>query len=423
MRFALLAWIALALALAGCIDPGDSTDSGSGSASWVQTDIAGADLDGDGRTDVITIASRQPTSGQSEGILQLYRQTSPGGFVTSQIQVGRHPWRLKVADINGDGAPDLLVLDVIGGTADNDDVLFLLLQDANNRGRFLPARTVATGLAASDFVVTDANLDLAPDVVTAGIPGGGNGAAQYLQRLALRGDFSPPTTLAIDGRVAKVAAADVGGSGRSDLVSYSVLDSAPTAASPGQLVVNYSTLLAGIGPGTFFSTPGRVMASYTGLNAQSIDVVDVDGNGIVDIVTCFTPASSAFAARISVVLQRPLNQLDLVDTDISNLSGRDAFVVADLNGDGSPDVATTGVFSSGSPATTRSRTNLLAPTVTGRYVQTAAIDMPVSMWRISAADVDGDGLNDLVLLGDSNRAYVMYQVFTARGTFGPPRIL
>ena len=139
--------------------------------------------------------------------------------------------------------------------------------------------------------------------------------------------------------------------------------------------------------------------------------------------TCFTPASSAFAARISVVLQRPLNQLDLVDTDISNLSGRDAFVVADLNGDGSPDVATTGVFSSGSPATTRSRTNLLAPTVTGRYVQTAAIDMPVSMWRISAADVDGDGLNDLVLLGDSNRAYVMYQVFTARGTFGPPRIL
>ncbi|HEX5639673.1 MAG TPA: VCBS repeat-containing protein, partial [Burkholderiaceae bacterium] len=111
MRFALLAWIALALALAGCIDPGDSTDGGSGSASWVQTDIAGADLDGDGRTDVITIASRQPTSGQSEGILQLYRQTSPGGFVTSQIQVGRHPWRLKVADINGDGAPDLLVLD------------------------------------------------------------------------------------------------------------------------------------------------------------------------------------------------------------------------------------------------------------------------------------------------------------------------
>jgi hypothetical protein len=220
-----------------------------------------------------------------------------------------------------------------------------------------------------------------------------------------------------------MAAADVGATGRSDLVSYSVLDSAPAAASPGQLVVNYSTLLAGVGPGTFFATPGRVMASYTGLNAQLIDVADVDGNGLVDIVTCFTPVSSAYAARIGVVLQRPLNRIEVVDTDIASLSGLDSFVVADLNGDGSPDVATTGVYSTGSPSTVRSRTNILAPTTTGRYVQTAAIDMPVSMWRIGAADVDRDGLNDLILLGDSNRAYVMYQVFTARGTFGPPRPL
>ena len=40
MRLALLACIALALA-AGCIDPGDSADSGSGSTTWVLTDITG----------------------------------------------------------------------------------------------------------------------------------------------------------------------------------------------------------------------------------------------------------------------------------------------------------------------------------------------------------------------------------------------
>jgi hypothetical protein len=423
MRFVPVAGIALALALAlaGCIDPGDSTDSGAGSASWVQTDIAGADIDGDGRTDVITLAARQPASGTAEGVLKLYRQTSSGGFIASQILVGVRPWRLKIADVNGDGAPDLLVLDVIGGTGVNDDVLYLLLQDANNRGRFLPARTVATGLAASDFVVTDANLDLAPDIVTAGVPGGGSGAAQYLQRLAARGEFAAPTTLAIEGQVMKVAAADVGASGRSDLVSYAVLDSTAAASSPGQLVVNYSTLVGAIGSGSFFATPGRVMASYTGLAAQAIEVADVDGNGLVDIVTCFTPVSSAYSARISVVLQRPLDRVEVVDTDISSLSGLDGFVVADLNGDGIPDVATTGVYSSG--GTSRSRTNILAPTVTGRYVQTATIEMPVSMSRIHAVDVDGDGLNDLILLGDSNRAYVMYQVFTARGTFGPPRLL
>ncbi|MGB3429133.1 MAG: VCBS repeat-containing protein [Burkholderiaceae bacterium] len=421
MRLVPLTCIALALALAGCIEPEEDTGSGSGTTVWVQTHIAGADLDGDGRADIVTLASQQRGSAAAEGVLKIYRQTTPGGFVTSQITLGRRPWRLKIADINGDGVPDLLVLDVIGGSDVNDDVLYLLLQDANNRGRFLQARAVATGLAANDFVVTDANLDLAPDIVTAGIPGGGNGAAQYLQRLAVRGDFAPPTTIAIDGRVAKVTAADVGGSGRSDLVSYSVVGSTTVANSPGQLVVNYSTLLAG--GSTFFSTPGRVMASYTGLDAQAIDVVDVDGNGFVDIVTCFTPVSSAFAARISVVRQFVLDRIDVVDTDISNLSGLDAFVVADLNGDGTPDIATTGAFSSGTPATVRSRTNILAPTTTGRYLQTAAIDMPIAMSRIGAVDVDGDGLNDLILLGDGNRAYVMYQLFTARGTFGVPRPL
>ena len=423
MRSVPLACVAVALALAGCIEPEESNDSGSGSTVWVQTDIAGADLDGDGRADIVTIASQQRGTAASEGVLKIYRQTTAGGFVASQVLVGRHPWRLRIADVNGDGAPDLMVLDVIGGTAVNDDVLYLLLQDANNRGRFLPARAVATGLAANDFVITEANLDSAPDIVTAGIPGGGNGAAQYLQRLAVRGDFAAPTTLAIEGRVSRVIAADFGGSGRADLVSYAELASAAGPGSPGQLVVNTSTLLAGVGSASFFSTPGRVMASYTGLNAQAIDVADVDGNGLVDIVTCFTPASSSFAARISVVLQGPLGRLDVVDTDIGNLSGLDAFVVADLDGDGSPDVATTGAFTTGTPATVRSRTNILAPTTAGRYVLRAALDMPIAMSRIGAADVDGDGLNDLILLGEGNRAYVMYQVFTARGTFGTPRPL
>lgn len=421
MRFVSLACIALALALAGCIDPGDNgvaTDT-----VWVQTDIAGADLDGDGRTDIVTIASQQPSSGVADGYLKIYRQTAPGSFVTTLIQVGRYPWRLKIQDVNGDGAPDLLVLDVIGGSGVSDDVLYLLLQDANNRGRFLPARAVASGLTANDFVVTDANLDLAPDIITAGVPGGGTGAAQYLQTLVLPGFFREPTTLAIDGRVATIAAGDVGGSGRADLVSYAVLDTSAGADAPGQLVVNYSTLLAGVGPGTFFLTPGRVMASHVGVNARAIQVADVDGNGLADIVTCFTPISTTYQAKISVVLQRPLNQIAVVDTSISNLSGLDGFVVADLNGDNSPDVATTGFYPVGSPSTVRSRTNILAPTATGRYVQTAAIDMPVAMSRINAVDVDGDGLNDLILLGDSNRAYVMYQSFVLRGTFAAPRQL
>jgi hypothetical protein len=422
MRGGWLACVAIAAALAGCGAP-EETSSGGGttSSAWIATDIAGADLDGDGRTDIVTIATLQPSFGVADGTLKIYRQTTPGTFVASQIQVGRYPWRLKIRDVNGDGAPDLLVLDVIGGSGANDDVLYLLLQDANRRGSFLAPRVVASGLSASDFVVTDANLDAAPDIVTAGVAGGGDGAAQYLQNLTSRGTFREPSVLGLAGRVQSVAAGDVGGSGRLDLVAYSILDTSPAANTPGQLVVAYSTLFDAAGSSAFYLTPGRVMASNVGVNAQAIAVADVDGNALPDIVVCFSAASSAFQPKISVVLQLALGQLAVVDTSLANLSGLDGFVIANIVGDARPDVATTGSYLVGS--TRRSRTNLLAPTAAGRYAQTAAIDMPVPMSRISAIDVDGDTLTDLILLGEGNRAFVMLQSAASPGTFSAPRQL
>ena len=66
---------------------------------------------------------------------------------------------------------------------------------------------------------------------------------------------------------------------------------------------------------------------------------------------------------------------------------------------------------------------MLVPTIAGRYTQTAAIEMPVPMSRINAIDLDGDTLTDLILLGEGNRAFVMFQSAAARGTFGAPRQL
>jgi hypothetical protein len=411
----------MAAALAGCGAPEETSDGSTPASAWIQTDLAGADLDGDGRTDVVTIATLQQSLGVSDGTLTIYRQTTPGTFVASQIRVGSFPWRLKIRDINGDGAPDLLVLDVIGGSGANDDVLYLLLQDVNNRGRYLAPQIVASGLSASDFVVTDANLDLAPDIVTAGVPGGGDGAAQYLQIPTARGTFEAPSVLNLAGRVHGVATGDVGGSGRLDLIAYSILDTSATANSPGQLVVAYSTLFDAAGSSAFFLTPGRVMASHIGVNPQAIALGDVDFNTLQDLIVCFTAVSSGFEPKISVVLQRALGQLEVVDTSLSSLSGLDGFAIADIIGDARPEVATTGSYLVNS--TRRSRTNLLTPAADGRYVQTAAIDMPVPMSRINAIDVDGDTLTDLILLGDSNRAYVMYQSAAVRGTFSAPRLL
>ena len=424
MRWVSLASMALTALLAGCGAAESSSDNGGLGAIWVQTDIAGADIDGDGRADIVTVAMLQQSFGVSDGYLKIYRQTSPGVFTGTQVLVGKYPWRVKIADINGDGAPDILVLDVIGGSGANDDVLYLLLQNPNSRGTFQAPRVVATGLSANDFVVTDANLDLAPDIIAAGVSGGGAGAAQYLQNIASRGTFDAPTTLGLAGRVSRLGLGDLGLTGRRDLIAYSIIDTSANANAPGQLVVAYSTLFANVAnSSTFFLTPGTVLTSQVGLQAKAIEAVDVDVDGRTDVVVCFTPISTAFQAKISVVQQRSIGQFTVVDTNISALKGIDSFVVADLNGDGRPDVAATGFYPEGSPSTVKSRVNILAPTQGGIYVPAAAIDMPVAMSVINAVDVDGDGLNDLVLLGAGNRAYVMFQSSTVRGTFGAPRQL
>jgi len=58
MRSGWLAGVALAAVLAGCGSPEEDSGGGSGTSSaWIQTDLAGADLDGDGRNDIVTIAT------------------------------------------------------------------------------------------------------------------------------------------------------------------------------------------------------------------------------------------------------------------------------------------------------------------------------------------------------------------------------
>ena len=408
----------LAVLLAGC--GGD--DNTAATSVWINTDLAGADLDGDGLTDVVTVGALQRSFGDSTGYMKVYLQSVSGAFTAVQYQVGRTPWRLQIADVSGDGAPDLLVLDVTDGSGASDDVLYLMVQDTNSRGRFLLPRAIASGLFARDFVTADVNLDFAPDIVIAGVPGGGTGATQLLQFPARRGFFDAPTVLPLAGRPARLATGQLAGSGRADLVSYSLLDASAAANAPGQLVVNTSSLVAGA-TGFGYAMPGTVMASHLGVNAQSLQVADVDLDGRQDIVACFTPFSAAFEAKVSVVLQRAVGAPEVVDTSLAALSGLDSFVVADLTGDGRPDVATTGFFPVGSPSTVRSRTNLLVPTVGGRYLPIAAIEMPVAMSRINAADVDGDGLNDLLLLGGDHRAYVMLQAGGAPGSFFAPRPL
>ena len=129
-------------------DPG-----GSGQAGDFRT-VAVADVNADDRPDVAVTNFWTHTVGvllaNGDGTFRPAVTYSPGGA---------NPTAIAIADVSGDGHPDLVVGIWSGGIA-------VLLGDGD--GTFQPAVRYATGgVQVSDVIVADVNLDAKPDLIVA----------------------------------------------------------------------------------------------------------------------------------------------------------------------------------------------------------------------------------------------------------------
>ncbi|MGI4870772.1 MAG: FG-GAP-like repeat-containing protein [Janthinobacterium lividum] len=285
----------------------------SASASSQPSGIAVADMNGDGRLDLVTanfgIFSAGVLLGQAGGG---FAPVTKYYTVTYLTYHGGSPSEITVADVNGDGRPDIVTANTGSNTAG------VLLAQAS--GGFATVTTYSTGGSIPHGIaVADVNSDGRPDLVTANQYS--NTAGVLLGQAG--GGFAAVTTYStgVYSQPLDIAVADVNGDGRPDLVTANQYSDA-------------AGVLLGQASGGF----AAVTAYSTGANSQpsSIAVADVNGDGRPDLVT-----ANYGTHTVGVLLGQASGGFAAVTAYSTGANSQPSSIaVADVNLDGKPDLVT-----------------------------------------------------------------------------------
>ncbi len=320
--------------------------------------VAVADLDGDGRDDVISagdaITVRLTTSSGAVGPATTYLSTDPVFFMPRSVAVG---------DVDGDGHPDVVAGEQQGGKLGvfrNDGtghLLPIVAYDIQNNVQ-------AVGLADVDG---DGHLDL---VAAADYPRYG----LVVLRNAGDGTFGAPTFY--DGTFFPgegMAVADLDGDGHPDVALESWGD------------LRQVDVYRNAGDGTFLPPE-----PYYDAGAQEMIAADLDGDGATDLAV-----ASSVGGHVHLLWGAGASFLH-AEISPAPLSVQE-LALADVDGDGAADVVAT-EWDHSNPSNTQTLPGHLAVlhnAGAGRFTPAQVIEI-AGVRDVVAADLDGDGLADVV---------------------------
>ena len=380
---------------------GDGTFIGASAypiASRFQFVFAIADVNGDGHPDILTPEALLVGDGNGKFTTELGSQFPGLGNVAVT--------EIRIADLNGDKIPDAVLIAFSSAP-------FVALGQGG--GVFATGSFLSSVPNAIDVNVADVNGDKIPDLLVMTNPSG-NGTGIQLQVLLGKGDgtFGAPQQVTLPDGVAKslggrVYAADLNNDGKMDLVvvDYGVYD------SNGNCVPGGTYILLGAGDGTF-GAPATITAVANPFDAA---IADLNKDGKLDLVlsnTNYTQNCGTHSFDLAVFLGNGDGTFKAAGVIATTPHLQAAsLAAADFNHDGNVDVA---MGSSELPLIAFGNGD-------GTFQKAQALQIPGGEQQIQVADLNGDNLPDIVTLSSGNVITVALNQYAAApsvSNFSPP---